>query len=84
MANNYRGNLVNLRKKKDRMIEKRILLRREIRDEIRLSDKVNIESKINRLTSEIDRTDLEILKVQKSMQNSQKWMDGDFNSLNIL
>lgn len=84
MANNYRGNLVNLRKKKDRMIEKRILLRREIRDEIRLSDKVNIESKINRLTSEIDRTDLEILKVQKSMQNSEKWMDGDFNSLNIL
>lgn len=80
MASNYKGNLVNLRTKRSRMIKKRTYYREELRDEIKFVNKTRILSKINRLTVEIDRIDSEILKVQKSMQNSKKWMDGDFNN----
>ena len=67
---------MDLRLRRSRIISKRIELRKQINDNLPHKEKFGIIKKIRSLNSEIDKIESEILKTQKGMQNSKKWMDG--------
>ena len=83
MASNYNGNLVELRKRRFKIIEKRSNLRKQLKDNGFTRERLGILNKIESLNKEIDKIEKEILKVQKGMQNSDKWMDGNYNIVEL-
>ena len=78
MATYYNGNLSALRKKVMKIISKRAELRKEFNYNLSLKEQDFINKKISNLTSELDKIQTEIKKVQKGMINSNKWMNGNF------
>ena len=83
MGTYYSGNLSGLRKRRIKIIAKRTELRKQLSDNKPLKEQNGINKKINELSAEVDKIEKEILKVQKGMQNSNKWMDGTYNSVNL-
>ena len=85
MASNYNGNLVELRQKREKLLAKKHRLNLEIKKYDKLNGEVRdrIFKNIHKLSIEIERCDNEILKIQKSMQNSKKWMDGNYNVVEL-
>ena len=70
----YNGNLSILRKRRIRIISKRTELRKQLGFHVHLREYNTISKKIEELTKEVDKIETEILKVQKAMQNSNRWM----------
>lgn len=83
MSTNYSGNLVDLRQRRSRIISKRIELRKQLNDNIPNNEKSVILKRIRNLGIDIDRIEGEIQKTQKGMQNSNKWMDGNFKNAEL-
>jgi len=79
----YSGNLSILRKRKSKIIAKRSELRKQLGFNLSLREYNAISKKIEELTKEVDKIETEILKVQKGMQNSNRWMDGTYNSFDL-
>ena len=77
----YKGNLVKLRHRKDRILQKKHLLSLQIKqyEKMKSKERDKIFDNIEALSKEISRIDREILKVQLAMQHSLNWMDGDYN-----
>ena len=83
MATNYNGNLVRLRERRFRIIQKRIELRKQLNENIPHKEKFGILRKINSLCLEVDKIESEISKTQKGMKNSKRWMDGNYNIIDL-
>jgi predicted nucleic acid-binding Zn-ribbon protein len=85
MANNYNGNLVELRQKREKLLAKKHRLNLEIKKYNKLSNETRdkIFENIFKLSIAIEKCNREILKIQKSMQNSSQWMDGDYNIVEL-
>ena len=81
MASNYNGNLVGLRQKREKLLAKKHRLNLEIKKYDKLSVEVRdkIFENIYKLSRAIESCNKEIAKIQKGMQNSNHWMDGDYN-----
>jgi len=84
-AKNYNGNLAELRKKRARMLVKKHNLNLQIKKYNKMTSfaRDGIFKNIEELSVEINAINNEIKKIQKAMQNSEKWMDGDFNSVEL-
>ena len=80
-SKHYKGNLVKLRHRKDRILQKKHQLSLQIKqyEKMKSKERDKIFDSIEELSNEITRIDREILKVQLAMQNSLNWMDGDYN-----
>lgn len=78
---NYSGNLVELRKQKERILRKKHQLSLEIKDYNKLTiiARQTIHKNMYRLSKDIEFIDREIAKIQTAMQNCGQWMDGDFS-----
>ncbi|MBE7707029.1 MAG: hypothetical protein E7Z91_07310 [Cyanobacteria bacterium SIG30] len=83
MGSIYKGNLVDARLRRTRMLIKLKKLRQQINQNIPLNERIVIEKKIQKLRLDLDNLEKEMLKVQKGMQNSNKWMDGTYNSVDV-
>jgi predicted nucleic acid-binding Zn-ribbon protein len=83
MATKYNGNLVELRQKREKLLAKKHRLNLEIKryDKLSIEARNKIFENIHKLSLAIESCNREIEKVQKSMQNSNKWMDGDYNAV---
>ena len=81
-SKNYSGNLAELRVKRAKMLQKKHNLNLQIKEYNKMSSvaRDGIFKKIEELSWQINAINLEIEKVQKAMQNSDKWMDGDYNN----
>ena len=80
-SKHYKGNLVKLRHRKDRILQKKHLLSLQIKqyEKMKSKERDKIFDSIEALGKEISRIDKEILKVQLAMKNSLNWMDGEYN-----
>jgi len=83
MANKYNGNLADLRKSKTKILAKRAELRKQLNDTVYFVKRLQLVKRIDKLSLNLDNIEKEILKVQKGMQNSNRWMDGTFNSVDL-
>lgn len=83
MATNYKGNLSDLRRRRFKIIAKKEELRKELSYNIPMKEQISINKKIVSLSSELDKIESEIRKVQKGMQNSNRWMDGTYNIIEL-
>ena len=83
MANKYNGNLADLRKSKTKILAKRAELRKQLNDTVYFVKRLQLVKRIDKLSLNLDNIEKEILKVQKGMQNSNRWMDGTYNSVDL-
>lgn len=81
MANKHRGNIAELRKRRSRIIDKKASLANQIKNETKYLNKTRLQNKLNKLRTELGGIIVEIEKHQKGMQNSNKWMSGDYKNL---
>jgi len=81
MASNYNGNLVSLRQKREKLLAKKHRLSLEIKkfEKLSIEARDKIFNNIYKLSLAIENCNREITKIQKGMQNSNHWMDGDYN-----
>ena len=84
-AKNYNGNLAELREKRARMLVKKHNLNLQIKKYNKMTSfaRDGIFKNIEELSWQINAINIEIEKIQKAMQNSEKWMDGDYNSFDL-
>lgn len=77
----YNGNLSRLRDRRAKMLQKKHRLNLEIKkyDKMTSYTRDGIFKNIEQLSIGINAIDREIEKIHKAMQNSNQWMDGDFN-----
>ena len=84
-AKSYNGNLAELRAKRSKMLDKKHRLNLEIKkyDKMTSYTRDGIFKNIEELSWQINAINHEIEKIQKAMQNSDQWMDGDFNNTEL-
>ena len=84
-SKNYNGNLAELREKRARMLRKKHYLNLQIKKYNKMTSfaRDSIFKNIEELSWEINAINIEIEKVHKAMQNSDKWMDGSYNSFDL-
>lgn len=77
---NYNGNLVELRRKREKLLLRKHNLNLEIKKYNKMSqeERDSIFSNIERLSIKIETINKEIEKIQMGMQNSSQWMEGDY------
>lgn len=77
---NYNGNLVELRKRREKLLIKKHRLNLEIKNynKMKGSARNSIFKNIEELTNQIGWINKEIAKIQEGMQNSGNWLNGDY------
>ena len=77
---NYNGNLVELRKKREKLLLKKHKLNLEIKKYNKMSSlaRDSIFNNIEKLSIQIETINKEIEKIQLGMKNSYQWMDGEY------
>jgi len=83
MSTFYSGNLAKLRDRRSRLIAKRLELRRQQSDNIPKREQCGLHKKIYQIGINLDHIESEIKKTQKGMKNSNRWMDGTYNSIDL-
>ena len=83
MAIYYNGSLKELEKRKTKIVSKIEELNKIFNHNIPLKEQIVINNKIAQLSDQLKKINTEILKVQKDMQNSNRWMDGTYNSVDL-
>ena len=71
MGSTYKVNIVDNRKRSSRIIAKRIELRKQLNENIPITEKIVIEKKIKKLTLDLDVIERENLKLQQGLSLNQ-------------
>ena len=70
MGRTYKVNIVDNRERSSRIIAKRIKLRKQLNENIPLTEKIVIEKKIKKLTSWLDSFERKNLKLQQEYNDT--------------
>lgn len=70
------GNSIEAREKITKIIKKRTLLRRELKDNMPRREQRVLAKKIKKLSEDMDHIQRERIKQQTALENSGRWIDG--------